>query len=199
MTADQGIRWPHQSLRQAWTSTDIYQLGATEPWVQQVVADLLVAKESRIVLELGCYMGLTTAWLALALESIGGGTLIGVEIEEERARATEERLADLPIPHVHWTIQQQDSLTALRQLSPGTIDFAWIDDDHTPKHVAQELEWLCRPTMRLERRMKAGGLICLHDVKGPLGLEGVCVGYHGYTLDFPKIGVAGGLGLIAIA
>lgn len=175
-----------------------YATGGTECWTQQVVADLLVAKRPQTVLELGCYMGLTTAWLALALESIGGGTLIGVELEEDRARATEERLADLQIPHVHWEIKQQDSIAALQSLSPDSIDFAWVDDGHEASHVAQELEWLCRPTMRAERRMRANGLICMHDVKGDFGLEGVCVSYHGMTLDFPRLGLAGGLGLIEV-
>lgn len=198
MIPDTAIHWPHASLKEAWDK-GIYKQGATEPWTQQVVADLLIAKNARTVLELGTFLGLTTTWLALALEWLGGGTLIGVEIEKDRAAATEEQLSRLTIPRVHWTIHCDDSIRVLQNdIKTRSIDFAWVDDNHDANHVALELDILCRPTLAEARKMNYGGLVCMHDVSGELGLDGVCINQHGYVLDFPKLGPAGGLGLIQV-
>ena len=184
------INWPHESVREAWDA-GIYTSGVTEPWCQQAVAALLVATGQRTVLELGSYLGYTTAWLACTLERMGGGSIVGVEHEPERANHAYDVLLDLDLlDDVQWTIARRDALDFLRA-DHATYGFAWVDDDHTAAHVNEELS-LLKP------RMAPGGLICMHDVSGPLGLDEVCRAHGGYVLHFPRLGPAGGLGLIQV-
>lgn len=198
---DACLAWPHLSLLEEWQQGGSYKTGSTEPWTQQVVAALLAATWSQSVLELGCYTGTTSIWLCQTLQRMGGGTYTGVEIEYERQKATIERLSALHLPDVEWKVLNADSLSVLRTLPARSIDFAWVDDDHTPSHVADELELLCRPTLRESAVMAPGGLITMHDVYGDgsmPGLAGACAGYHGFSLNFPRLGALGGLGLIQV-
>jgi predicted O-methyltransferase YrrM len=150
-------------------------------------------------LELGCYLGHTSVWLCQTLQRMGGGKYIGVELEADRQAITLQRLSKLHIPDVEVSVLNADSLVALRSLPAGSIDFAWVDDDHTPAHVAQELELLYNTTAPEDSKMAPGGIITMHDVYGDgrmPGLAGVCVGNHGYALSFPRIGALGGIGII---
>lgn len=197
MNNTHGIRWPHSSVKDAW-KRGIYEQGATEPWIQQLVADFIIASQARTVLELGCFLGLTTTWIACALEASGGGTLVGVELEPERAEATRAQLGLLDLNTVKYVIHQADAVSVLNMLDAHSIDLAWVDDDHTPAHVAQELDILCAPTRPESRKMASGGIVLMHDVFGPLGLDGVCSVYHGLPINLPKLGPAGGLGIIQV-
>lgn len=193
------INWPHPMLHEEWQRGG-YMDGATEPWVQQVVAALLVASGQRTVLELGCYKGFTAVWLCDALQRLGGGTYVGVDIEAERQALTLDRLGQLHLPDVQYTVVQADALAVLHQTAPHSVGFCWVDDDHTPQHVAEELDTLLSPTMPAEAKMVSGGLVVMHDVHGGEGrmtpLHGVCTAAHGFALDLPRIGLLGGLGLI---
>lgn len=186
---ERAVQWPHDSLRATWDAGHLYPTGVTEPWTQQVVAALLVASGQRNVLELGSYLGLTTVWLALALERLGGGTLTTVELDPARFEHTKQRLYDLRLQKAEVHFVNRDSLVALADLPDASVGFAWVDDDHQAAHVAEELR-LLRP------KMVPGGLITMHDVSGPLGLDTVCRAHGGYVLHFPRLGVAGGLGVI---
>lgn len=127
---------------------------------------------------------------------------MGADIGGNRQAATATRLDLLTIPNVEWKVVQADAITLLKSLAPRSIGFAWVDDDHTPVHVAQELNLLYNPTMPDTSIMVPGGLICMHDVVGGAGhmtpLRGVCIGAHGYALDFPRIGLLGGLGIVQV-
>ena len=140
---DHAINWP-PGLAVEWPGG--YQDGATEPHVQQVVAALLVASHKSTVLELGCYRGHTAVWLCHTLSRMGGGEYLGVDIDAGRQAATLERLNLLNPARVLYRVVQGDALAVLRALPARSIGFAWVDDDHTPAHVAQELELLYNPT-----------------------------------------------------
>ena len=47
-------------------------------------------------------------------------------------------------------------------------------------------------------KMKAGGLICGHDVFGVCDLQEVFKQFGGYSLALPMLGPAGGLGLLQV-
>lgn len=192
------INWPTAAMAAEWPNG--YRTGRTEPWTSQVVAALLAASMQQTVLELGCFEGTTAAWLCTTLQRMGGGEYLGVDIEADRQAATMERLSKLHIPDVKWQVVQADALTVLRKLPPRSIGFAWVDDDHTPEHVAEELDLLYCPTHPIQSRVKAGGLITMHDVCGGedrmTPLRGVCLSHHGYALEWPRIGLLGGLGII---
>ena len=187
--------FPSTRLRDEWDRGE-YHHGATEPWTTQVVAALLAANFSRTVLELGCYKGHTSEWLCRILEDMGETTFHGVDIHDDVSEITRLRLDAIKFENVAWTIYQGDTIAFLKQCKPRTYDFVWLDDDHAKDHVAEELSLLLDPNKPL---LKSRGIICMHDVMGSFDLGPVCERFHGYVLDFPRIHVAGGLGIIQVS
>lgn len=165
-----------------------HQSGDTEPWISRLVGDFVVATGARTVLETGCFTGATTVYIADALRRLGGGKLAGCEIDPTRAEAVRFRLPEQGEDGVHWHIHAGDVLSYLLQ-TDTKYDLAWVDDDHTKPHVTKEL-------MLLMPRMNQGGLILLHDVYGVCDLQEVVRKFGGYSIKLPRLGPAGGLGVI---
>ena len=180
-----GVRFPDPSLE------DTYEPGTTEPWIAQLVCSLLVAHGGSRVLETGGFVGTTSAWLALTLSSMGGGDLTVCEIDHDRVHAIGKRLASISAPGVRYGIAPCDVLETLALYENETFDFVWLDDDHRMEHVAREIE-------ALWPKMKSGGLIVLHDVFGSCDLQRVVKHYGGYSIDLPRLGPAGGIGVIQV-
>lgn len=180
-----GVRYPHPSLE------DTYQPGVSESWIAQLVCSLLVAHGGTTVLETGGFQGITSSWLALTLEQMGGGKLYVCEIDERRGNAIEDRLATLPVPNVDHLVYRGDALAFMHGLVNDCIDLAWVDDCHEKPHVAREIE-------ALWPRMAPGGLMVFHDVIGSVDLQEVVRRYGGYVLDLPRLGPAGGIGVIQV-
>jgi predicted O-methyltransferase YrrM len=168
-----------------------HQSGDTEPWVSRLVGDLVVATGARTVLETGTFTGATSAYLYDALQRLGRGELYLCELDEVRADATKTRLR----------LEQQDDLVVVHSLigdvlpilaaCPRMFDLAFVDDDHTKVHVHREL-------MALIPKMNKGGVILLHDVWGSCDLQSVVRSFGGYSLNLPRLGPAGGLGIIQV-
>ena len=180
-----GVTYPHPSL------DDAYESGCAEPWTSQLVANLLVASNRRNVLETGCFTGQTSAWLACALERVGGGTLTTVDIDPERTAKASERLQGLGLTRVTHRAVTQDVLQFLPTLPNKSIGFAWIDDNHEKSHVDLEIRLLWD-------KMEKGGIMCFHDCWGSCDLQSVVAKYGGYSLDIPRLGAAGGVGFLQI-
>lgn len=183
--------FPVPSLREDWEVGN-YLTGCTEPWNVEILAALMKAANANTVLECGGYLGTTSAWLAMTLQAMGGGTLHVVELEAERAAACDKRLSELPIDKVEWRIWHDDVFNAIAAMPDDSVDFAWIDDNHEKDHVDRELQALI-PKMRRPR-----GLITGHDVFGSCDLQEIFVKHGGYALDFPKVGLAGGIGILQV-
>lgn len=183
--------FPVPSLREDWEVGN-YLTGCTEPWNVEILAAMMKAANANTVLECGGYLGTTSAWLAMTLQSMGGGTLHVVELEAERAAACDKRLSELPIDQVVWRIWHDDVFNAIAAMPDDSIDFAWVDDNHEKDHVDRELQALI-PKMRRPR-----GLITGHDVWGSCDLQEIFVKHGGYALDFPKVGLAGGIGILQV-
>ena len=86
------VTWPLPSLREEWQLGN-YLTGCTEPWNVEVLAALLKASLARTVLECGGYMGMTSAWLAITMQHMGGGVLHVAELEADRAVMCDKRLS----------------------------------------------------------------------------------------------------------
>lgn len=179
------IAFPHPSLAGPFES------GCAEPWTSNVVASLLIASNQRTVLETGSFVGYTSAWLALALERMGGGTFTAVDIDPERAKAAQARLDGLGLTRVSANVVTDDVLHYLTTIPDQSIGFAWIDDYHEHYHVAQEINLLWR-------KMKPGGIMCGHDVYGSCDLQQEFRRFGGYAIDLPRLGPAGGIGIIQV-
>lgn len=180
------VSWPHESLK------DSHQDGVTEPWIAEAVCALVKAKGGHpVVLETGGFLGVTSAWLALTLERMGGGTLIIGEIDPDRAGTISDRLGDLSVPSVGWIVANRDVMDTIRLTADRSLDFVWVDDDHQKHHVESEIA-------ALWPKMKPGGLLCFHDVWGVTDLQSLVKKWGGVALDFPRLGPAGGLGIIQV-
>ena len=169
--------------------------GSTEPWVQQLIVALLIAQQrpKPVVLECGGFLGHTSVKLAKALGEMGGGTLIVAEYDPEapeRADAVAAALADAPAT-VTVSVRREDALAVIASLLDESCDFAFLDDDHSHEHVAAELR-------ALWPKMRTGGIICGHDVFGSCDLRQEFEAVGGYALDLPKLGTAGGLGIVQV-
>jgi predicted O-methyltransferase YrrM len=182
--------YPVPSLREEWELGN-YCTGCTEPWNVEILAALLKASLARTVLECGGYLGTTSAWLAMTLQQMGGGTLHVAELEADRALMCDKRLSELPIPDVTWRVWQDDVFNVIAAQPDESIDFAWVDDCHEKPHVDRELAALIP-------KMRRGGLITGHDVIGSCDLQEIFTKYGGYALDFPKLGTAGGIGILQV-
>jgi len=183
--------YPVPSLREEWELGN-YLTGCTEPWNVEILAALLKASNAQTVLECGGYMGMTSAWLAITLQQMGGGTFHIAELEADRALMCDKRLSELPIKDVTWRVWQDDVFNVIAAQPDESIDFAWVDDEHSKEHVDRELTALI-PKMRRPR-----GLITGHDVWGSCDLQEIFAKHGGYALDFPRLGLAGGIGVLQV-
>lgn len=182
--------FPVPSLREEW-EVGSYCTGCTEPWNVEILAALMKASNANTVLECGGYLGTTSAWFAMTLQSMGGGTLHVAELEADRAAACDKRLSELPIKDVDWRVWHDDVFRVIAAQPDESIDFAWVDDEHSKEHVDQELAALIP-------KMRRGGIITGHDVWGSCDLQEIFMKHGGYALDFPKLGLAGGIGILQV-
>jgi predicted O-methyltransferase YrrM len=120
---------------------------------------------------------------------MGGGTLHIAELEAERAAACDKRLSELPIKDVEWRVWHDDVFNVIAAQPDESIDWAWVDDNHEKAHVDRELAALIP-------KMARNGLVLGHDVWGSTDLQEIFVKHGGYALDLPRLGLAGGIGVI---
>jgi hypothetical protein len=149
--------------------------GTAEPWISQLVASFVLATGARTVLECGAYRG------GLHL----------CEIDPERMAIAKGRVLNMHDGGelgVRTYFHEGDVLQYLAGTT-DTFDLAWVDDCHEKPHVAEELSLLLP-------RMNPGGLILGHDVWGTCDLQEVFAGFGGYSLVLPRLGSAGGVGII---
>lgn len=182
------VSYPHESL------IDSHQDGCTEPYIAEAVCALLKAKGGTpYVVELGGFMGTTSAWLALTLAEMGGGTLTISEPDGERRKAIEQRIDTLgeALKGTVIALSHVPSPQIIHGFADRSIDFAFVDNDHQPHHVEQEI-------CNLWEKMAPRGIIAFHDVSGICGLGRIVRKYGGIALDLPKLGPDGGLGLIQV-
>ena len=173
--------------------------GATETWIQDILVALLegLQRPAPTVLETGGFMGHTSLRLLRALEMIGAGKLIVAEWDPEapeRAQIVDDKLVGAYhdwYTKVSWEVRREDALSVIRSLPDESLDLVYLDDDHQKSHVAEELE-------ALFPKMRPNGLITGHDVFGSCDLQDVFKKYGGYALDLPRLGPAGGLGLLQV-
>jgi predicted O-methyltransferase YrrM len=166
--------------------------GATEPYIADLLAALVVASDAKTVLETGGFQGHTSVVLAQALRTLGGErNLIVAEIDQDRATAIDTALYDTVAHSISWKVYADDVMTVIRGQPDESLDLVFLDDDHTQDHVRAEVE-------ALWPKMRPNGLLTFHDVYGVCDLQAVVTSFGGYALDLPRWGPAGGLGIIQV-
>ena len=177
----------------AWSVDDVpHEPGCTEPWVSRLVHDFIIARGARTVLETGCFKGATSVWIAEALNRLGGGEFIACDLDTKRAAHASDRLARLNLSDTVLRDVLAINVLDFLARTPTRFDLAFVDDCHEKPHVTKEL-------MLLIPKMNPGGLILLHDVFGVCDLQEVVAKFGGYSIDLPRLGPAGGLGIIQVA
>lgn len=169
-----------------------HEAGTAEPWISRLVHSFIIASGARTVIECGSYKGGTSVWIIDALDKLGGGTLHLCEIDAERMNQTLERVGPSLVKGkvVNCLTHLGDVLDYLRR-TENRFDLAWVDDCHEKAHVEQELRLLYP-------KMNPGGIILGHDVWGSCDLQEVFAKFGGYSLNLPRLGAAGGMGIIQL-
>ena len=177
----------HSRLNAALSDMQLapYVSGSAEPWSVSTIIGLMYVARPKRVLELGTFMGLTTKALADALTP--EQTLTTVELDASRFHNAKRHVGE----RANVTHLQADALTFLRSCSPGDFDFAFVDDDHTYAHVAEEI-------VELKRILPKDSLIVLHDVIGDFGLGDLVRVHGGVIIDLPILHNDGSLGVIRV-
>ena len=168
-----------------------WESGCTEPWIVDAVAALMIANRAEHVIEIGGFTGFASKRLARALNGLRRGTLTVCEIDPARAERVQVELDILRLPYVRHTVVRADSLLWLPTLASESIDFAWIDGNHAKAHVKTEIDLLLP-------KIRPNGIICGHDVFGVTDLQEVFRAFGGYALDLPRLGPAGGIGILQV-
>ena len=159
----------------AWRS------GSCEPWTADVITAIAQALQPLTIVETGTFEGLTTERLA----TVQGAHVYSIELDIDRYERAKARFTGYP----NVTISQGDALDALQSFEDESVDFIFLDDNHTSSHVASEI-------LEAKRILKAGGVCVVHDVYGPFGLSSVVRLAGGICLPFVKLHAAGGLGVL---
>lgn len=169
---------------------DVYAAGATEKWTANVVAALAAAvchnkgPAEATIIETGTFMGTTTRVLYEAADAF----ILTVEADVRRWEQARKNLKELEDGH-NLLCVNADAVEFLGNRKSESADFIFLDDDHEAEHVANEIQLA-------KACLKPGGVIVVHDVVGPFGLDEVVRQHGGYILDFPRLHAGGGLGLL---
>ncbi len=154
-----------------------YLAGSTEPWAASVIAAIVRLKKPRRILELGTFEGRTTQAIAAAMPDYAKLTTVDHQIRHD----------GFDDPRIRF--YKEDAITFLRDMCPQ-MDLVFVDDDHNYGHVSTEI------TLIKERVLKPGGMIIMHDVIGPFGLDKIVEREGGFIIELPLLHAAGGLGVI---
>ena len=101
----------------------------------------------KIMIEIGVSTGHMTVWFAAALSNNNnGGKLISVDNwsqtyggEASGPDAARKRLVDHGLQDI-VSFVSQDSLEYLRGLEGGSVDFIWVDGDHSYQHAKDDIQ-----------------------------------------------------------
>ena len=167
-----------------------WRAGSSEPWIARLVASLIIANDCTRVVEVGGFRGYTTRHIAEALCCLPHPTDLTVcEIDWQRANDVNAVLDEFRGAEFTGRVAVADSLTWIPTLADESVDFVWLDGNHEHAHVAREIQLL-------EGKLAPGGIIAGHDTHGVCALEQEFRAAEGYALDLPRLGPAGGIGLI---
>ncbi|HWA85394.1 MAG TPA: class I SAM-dependent methyltransferase [Opitutus sp.] len=128
---------------------------SSEPTVSAFLGELAARLGARTVVELGCFVGWTSAHLALALRTTGG-TLHCVDAEQRFVDAARRNLARHGLAdRVSFHTGRSTDEAVLASL-PSHCDLVFIDTSHQLEDTRGEIA-------RYSARLSSGGCLALHD------------------------------------
>jgi predicted O-methyltransferase YrrM len=199
-----GVLWP-KWMQDRWLAAGGFPKGTSEAQVGQILYALAIARRPRIIVETGLLHGAgTTPWLAWAAQEIGA-LHMAVDLDLHACQEVTKLLNQqnwllAKGQTVGTVVAHSNALDVATGFSPKSIDFLFIDDDHTTSHVQAEIT-------AFVPKMRAGGIMLFHDVIGTgpdFEIWPTIRAYGGVRLanrayNYPENAPAGGLGMIAIA
>lgn len=167
-----------------------WRAGSSEPWIAGLVAQLVIANDCTRVVEIGGFKGYTSRYIAEALCCLPHPTSLTVcEIDPERARDVDAALEEFRGAEFTASVAVADSHVWIPTLPGASVDLVWLDGNHEKPHVAREIALLWP-------KLTPGGIIVGHDAFGVCDLQEVFTRMRGYALDLPRLGPAGGIGIL---
>jgi predicted O-methyltransferase YrrM len=147
-----------------FTPSDLPQHFNSEPSVARFLGELAFLRSPENVIELGCFVGWTTAHLAKSLCSKAAGTIYAVDPSRKCLDVMLENLKrgglDARVRPIHGFSEDAEVLAAL----PDKAGIIFIDTGHSYPQTLREIE-LYAP------RLAAGGFIVLHDSMSAPGVR----------------------------
>jgi predicted O-methyltransferase YrrM len=123
---------------------------------------------ARTVIEFGTSFGVSAIYLACAVRDNGGGTVIGTELQVEKAAAAQQNFVDAGVADL-IELRTGDARQTLADVS-GPIDLLLLDG------------WpdLALPVLQtVEKRLRPGSLVLIDDVNVDWGAD-----LHGPVLSY---------------
>jgi predicted O-methyltransferase YrrM len=128
----------------------------SEPSVGRFLGQLVFHRKPAVVVELGCFVGWTSAHLAMALQANGNGKLYCVDCDQQHLDATVANLKRMGLDGMTKTLLgtslEADILAAL----PSKIDVLFIDTSHMYQDTLDEIALY-------SSRIGETGCMVLHD------------------------------------
>jgi predicted O-methyltransferase YrrM len=136
----------------------------SEPGVGRFLGQLAFYLRPRTVVELGCFVGWSSAHLALALKAGGGGRLYCVDYMQAYLDTTMANLGRHGLSGLATPVRGMSMDAAVLASLPEKIDLVFIDTSHSYPATRDEI-------LAYERRLAPGGYIALHDSVSASGVR----------------------------
>lgn len=129
----------------------------SETQVAQFLGNLVTVRSMETVVEVGCYLGWTSAHLALALHHNNRqGRLYCVDVSAEILEAHRSNLEKIDLGQpVHRICGESLAARTLNEL-PDEVDMIFLDTAHTYPETWEEIQ-------AYRKRLSLNGILCLHD------------------------------------
>jgi predicted O-methyltransferase YrrM len=149
--------WPHENLAKLWEDAPGYGAigGSTQPWVAALLYQLVRALDIRNVAELGCYKGVTSSWLACAIEENSGGRLTLVDCNAQALKIAQQWIETFAFQKTTIIGVHGATLIYLPDI-PRDTQLIFLDDDK--KNILQKVAML--------RGLGVKALLAIHDAEG---------------------------------
>jgi predicted O-methyltransferase YrrM len=171
LLANVSLKWA-EVLRESYAHPMAFP-GSISPSAGEMLRALIYNIAPNNVVEIGCFMGISTIWMASGLAELGGNRKIYAidRFEDLPPNAFCPIFLKNPLDYVQTHLEQAE-LTPLVELHQGDskvigpqlaeqlaapIDFLFIDGDHTIAGCVADFK-------QMERYVSTGGFILLHDI-----------------------------------
>lgn len=149
-----------------FTASEAHAAGwSSEPTVGRFLGRLTAARQDPVVIELGCFVGWSTAHIALALASTGSqGRVHYLDYHLGYLTAATANLKRLGLAERGVPYQGMSTDPAIQQALPAQADIVFIDTSHDYQCTLVEID-------HYGARLRPGGCLVLHDSLSASGVR----------------------------